>query len=218
MSATDSKKSPVNGMGHELEQIGQKLLPGSRSFDIRYPLVIALASAFLATVAFVRASSVNESERSVALSNGKVIQLGESKAELAETLKADLHIVNDNFYQFPADPRKPVEALIYAQSERVSAIEIIGGSSSLVSTGVKLGQTQPDVMVRLSQRLAAISQKLDSLKYKGMTIKQLDSDVYFMTPPCDNSTKIVDITLVDKDFIPTLQSKFTPVDCVNSRD
>jgi hypothetical protein len=218
MSSTNSKNNTVDGMEHEIKKIGQKFLPGTRSFDIRYPIMIALASAFLATLAFVRASSINESERSVLLSNGKVIQLGQTKSELAESLKSDLHVVNNNFYQYPADPKKPVEALIYAQGEKITAIEIIGGTSSLVSSGLKLGVSQPDVMVKLNQRIGAFNQRLDALKYKGMAIKQTNSEVYFMTPPCENSSKVIDFTLVDKDYIPTLQSKFIPVDCANSRD
>lgn len=199
-----------------LKQLGKKFLPGTEVFDAKYPILIALLLAVIATFAFVHAAAIT-SEDTVTLSNGQTVQLGETKAALAATLQANLHVVSENLYQYPADPKKPVEVLIYAQFQKVVAIEIINGRNIHALSGLRVGVTQQQVQAQLARRLRLLDQRLVDARFRGYAIYQTNSEAYFLTSPCEPNEKIIDVTLVQKSYAPILQSKTLPVDCANPR-
>ncbi len=187
------------------------------SFSPKSPLLIGLALAILAAVTFVvvKAATITSLEESVRLSNGQEVRLGQPTGEL----KTGIHKVNDQLFQYPNNRFRPIEAIIYAENNVVSAIQIIKPSSnSLALSGVKVGASALEISARLRGKLEPLEARLLSLNRRGNQVNQSRSVAYFLKPPCSTSEQVTTITLALKDYATKLAARTIPSDCNTETD
>lgn len=186
--------------------------------------LIALAGVLPVLMIIIGASMAQSSAaKTVRLSTGKSVAIGQSVASLKSTLAGNITEVRPGIFRYPANIKKPAQIDIYTNNNEVVGM-LIGRNKKhfQVLNKAHLGMTGTALSRLFGGRLQAVDTTQDFVKQRGYKVGGLGAVSYYLTQTCTaglgdnirNGDNVVYLAIVKPGQEKAMKFLNKPLECV----